>query len=120
MEQIEESRAKMSGQRYRPAIEPPYRWRDWAADEKGLTGDDLIAFINHDETRRPDGKRGPGLFKYLKGLHGGNGMARRRKVIATVFNGVFNRMTAGYLLRDVVNKVNGIHFLAKEELFTLG
>ncbi len=29
-------------------------------------------------------------------------------------------MMSGYLLRDVVNKVNGIHFLAKEELFTLG
>jgi hypothetical protein len=25
-----------------------------------------------------------------------------------------------YLLRDVINKVNGIHFLAKEEVFTLG
>ena len=44
----------------------------------------------------------------------------RRRVIATVFSGVQNRMTSGYLLRDVINKVNGIHFLAKDELFTLG
>ena len=29
-------------------------------------------------------------------------------------------MISGYLLRDVINKVNGIHFLAKEEMFTLG
>jgi type I restriction enzyme M protein len=29
-------------------------------------------------------------------------------------------MTSGYLLRDVLNKVSGIHFLAKEELDTLG
>jgi hypothetical protein len=29
-------------------------------------------------------------------------------------------MTSGYLLRDVINKVHGIHFTAQEELFTLG
>src|SRR5947199_6735421 len=49
MEQIEESRAKLGGEKYRPAIEPPYRWRDWAANEGGMTGRDLLAFINHDE-----------------------------------------------------------------------
>ncbi len=120
MEQIEQTKAKLSGGRYRPAIEPPYRWRDWAAPADGITGPDLLALINQDEARLPNGKRGPGLFAYLRGLPGGNGSARRRTVIATVFSGVVNRMTSGYLLRDVINKVNGIHFLAKEELFTLG
>jgi len=120
MEQIEESKAKLRGERYRQAIEAPYRWRDWAAPEDGITGPDLLAFINQDEARLPNGKRGPGLFAYLRGLRGLNGPARRRQVIATVFSGVVNRMTSGYLLRDVVNKVSGIHFLAKEELFTLG
>ncbi len=41
-------------------------------------------------------------------------------VIAKVFGGVINRMTSGYLLRDVINRVNAIHFTAQEELFTLG
>jgi type I restriction enzyme M protein len=41
-------------------------------------------------------------------------------VIATVFKDITCRMQSGYLLRDVINKVNGIHFLAKEEVFTLG
>jgi type I restriction enzyme M protein len=31
-------------------------------------------------------------------------------VIATVFKGTINRMINGYLLRDVINKVSGIHF----------
>ena len=31
-------------------------------------------------------------------------------MIATVFNGVDNRMESGYLLRDVINKVNGHSF----------
>ncbi len=120
MEQIEASKAKLRGKRYRPAIESPYRWRDWAGKEDGITGPDLLAFISHEKATLPNGKEGPGLFTYLRKLRGSDGPARRRQVIATVFSGVANRMTSGYLLRDVINKVNGIHFLAKEELFTLG
>jgi type I restriction enzyme M protein len=41
-------------------------------------------------------------------------------VIATVFKGVQNRMVSGYLLRDVINKLNGIHFTSSDELHTLG
>jgi hypothetical protein len=44
----------------------------------------------------------------------------RRDVIATVFRGVQNRMVSGYRLRDVINKLNGIHFTASDELHTLG
>ncbi len=120
MEQIEESKAKMRGERHRPAIEPPYRWRDWAAREDGITGPELLAFISQEETTLPNGRRGPGLLAYLRSLQGGNRSARRRLVIATVFKDITCRMLSGYLLRDVLNKVNGIHFLAKEEVFTLG
>src|SRR5208283_3127740 len=60
--------AALKGEKYRPAIEPPYRWRDWAAPATGFTGDDLLAFINQDECTRPDGRRGPGLFAYLRQL----------------------------------------------------
>jgi len=38
MEQIEESRAKLGRKKYKPAIEPPYRWRDWATNEQGNSG----------------------------------------------------------------------------------
>jgi len=37
MEMIREQEAALSGKRYRPAIDPPYRWRDWAAREDGIT-----------------------------------------------------------------------------------
>src|ERR1700692_2792798 len=39
-----EDAARLSGKKFRPAIEPPYRWRDWAADPQGVTGDELLAF----------------------------------------------------------------------------
>src|SRR5262245_15715755 len=57
-----EDEAKLAGKRFRPAIDKPYRWRDWAADPAGVTGEELIAFIDQDEAVRPDGRRGPGLF----------------------------------------------------------
>lgn len=114
-----EDEAAVAGKRFRPAVEAPYRWRDWAADPQGLTGDDLVKFIGQDEAVGPDGKRGQGLFAYLRGLTSANG-DNRRDVIATVFRGVQNRMVSGYLLRDVVNKVSAIHFTSSDELHTLG
>jgi len=118
MEHVREEEAKLEGKRFRPAIEPPYRWRDWAARAEGITGPELLAFINQDEATRPDGTRGPGLFAYLRGLQSSNG--DRRDVIAKVFEGTVNRMVSGYLLRDVLNKVNEIHFTSRDEIHTLG
>lgn len=49
LEHMRATEAKLSKERFRPAIEPPYRWRDWAAKPDGITGDELIAFVNNDE-----------------------------------------------------------------------
>jgi len=119
LEQQREEETALSGKRFKPAIEAPYRWRDWAADPQGITGDELLSFINSDEAVRADGTKGPGLFAYLRSLSSSNG-DNRRDVIATVFKGVDNRMKSGYLLRDIVNKVGGIHFTSSDELHTLG
>ena len=118
METIRESEAQLKGRRFIPAVEPPYRWRDWAVQEGGITGNELIAFINNDEAVGPDGKRGPGLFAYLRSLRGDDGVDRR-DVISTVFRGTVNRMINGYILRDVINKVNTINFTSSEEIHTL-
>ena len=61
-----EEEASLARKKFRPALEAPYRWRDWAANPQGVTGDELLAFINLDETVRPNGSRGPGLFAYLR------------------------------------------------------
>ena len=73
LEQIREQEATVGGKKFRPTIEPPYRWRDWAAKEDGVTGDELIAFINNEEAVRPDGMKGDGLFAYLRNLQSSNG-----------------------------------------------
>lgn len=119
LEQQREQEAALSGAKFRAAIDAPYRWRDWAADPQGITGDELLSFINAEEAMRADGEKGPGLFAYLRSLSSSNG-DNRRDVIATVFKGVDNRMKSGYLLRDIINKVGGIHFTSSDELHTLG
>lgn len=120
MERIEEERAALAGKDYRPIVEQPYRWRDWAAEADGITGPDLLAFLTAEKAERPDHTTGAGLFAYLRDLRGDNGRRERRDVIATVFQGFTNRMESGYLLRDVVNLIDGIHFDSSDEVHTLG
>lgn len=120
LEFVEAERAELSGQDYEPIIEAPYRWRDWAAEADGITGPDLLRFLTAEEVTHLDGSRGPGLFTYLKGLHGQDGKRDRRDVVATVFRGLSNRMESGYLLRDVINLIDDIHFDSTEEIHTLG
>jgi type I restriction enzyme M protein len=118
-EVIREDRAKMKKEKFRPIIDAPYRWRDWAAKEDGISGDALRSFINNEEAVLPNGSKGQGLIAYLRSLQGSKG-DDRRDVVRSVFTGVTNRMESGYLLRDVINKVNGIHFDSTEEIHTLG
>ena len=37
MEQLRQEEAALARHRFRAAIEFPYRWRDWAAKEDGIT-----------------------------------------------------------------------------------
>jgi type I restriction enzyme M protein len=120
LENLHEQKASLAGKSYKPVIQSPYRWRDWAAKEDGITGDDLKHFINdQEEAVRPDGTKGNGLFEQLRQLRGVNGGKDQRDVIACIFKGVVNRMESGFLLREVINRVNGIHFSSSEEIHTL-
>lgn len=114
-----EEESELDGKPYQPIIEAPYRWRDWAAREDGISGDELLAFIGQDTAVRADGTKGKGLFAYLRGLGGTGEKGSQREVVANVFKGIQNRMVSGYLLRDILNKINGIHFSASEETHTL-
>ncbi len=114
-----EEEAKLAGKKFRPAIEPPYRWRDWAANPQGITGDELLAFINQDECHparwqaRPRSVRLPAQADQFQWRR----PPRRHRHRVP---GRGNRMKSGYLLRDVINKVAGIHFTSSDELHTLG
>jgi type I restriction enzyme M protein len=101
-----EQNREVTDEAFRPAIEPPYRWRDWAADPNGATGDALLKFVNDD------------LLPYLRRLSGIRAHDPR-DVLAAVFKETNNRMLSGYLLRDVVNKVNEINFASSDDIHTM-
>ena len=113
----EESRAKLARKPYQPTIDPPYRWRDWAAPDT-LTGDDLLAFLSSEKVTLPTGTEGPGLIRALRAYAGSTDP--RRQVVGRVFDGVSNRMESGYLLRQILAQIDGIHFTSSEEISTLG
>ena len=83
---------------YRSPLPEHLRWRDWAADPEGRTGDDLLDFINIQ------------LFPTLKELPGDLKRNPRGYVIRSVFEDAFNYMKSGQLLRQVINKINAIDF----------
>ena len=56
--QQREDEAAPAKKKFRPAIEPPYGWRDWATNPQGITGDELLSFINQDETGGQMRRRG--------------------------------------------------------------
>jgi type I restriction enzyme M protein len=118
MERGREEEAALQDKDFRPIVQPPYRWRDWAADEDGITGPELLAFVEQDEATLPNGEKGPGLIKYLRELEAEAGDTRKR-VVEEIFSGVVNRMINGYLLRDVVNLVDQLHFDSSQEVHLL-
>ena len=83
---------------YKSPIPKRFQWRDWAADPEGVTGDALLAFINND------------LFPALKKFRTTGQPGDRSRVVRDVFEDAFNYMKSGQLMRQVVNKINGVDF----------
>ena len=96
------------GPRYVSPIPERLRWRTWAADDEGMTGDELLAFINNE------------LFPGLKELALGPGDDPRGFVVRDVFVDAYNYMKSGTLIRQVINKINGIDFNALEDRHLFG
>ena len=113
---VEQNRETSDAQ-FRPAIDAPYRWRDWAAEPDGRTGDSLISFIEREFTD-DRGRRRPGLLPYLRDL-AGTGSHDPRGVLRAVFKETNNRMISGYLLRVVVNNLNEIDFASSDDTYTM-
>ncbi len=90
--------ALLQSDTYRSPIPEQYQWRRWAADPEGITGDDLLDFVNDE------------LFLTLKSLPATAQRGDRRRVVRAVFEDAYNYMKSGQLMRQVVNKINGIDF----------
>lgn len=86
---------------YESPIPQKLRWKNWATNEKGLTGEALIEFINSK------------LFPVLKKLNVNSN--EQAKIVRSVFEDTYNYMKNGVLFRQVVNEINKINFNNESE-----
>lgn len=94
---------------YQSPLPKHLRWRNWAQDPEGMTGDELADFVNLQ------------LFPTLKDrlpLHGPAG--KRAQVVRDVFEDAYNYMKSGTLLRQVINKIGEIDFNNTADRHTFG
>ena len=94
---------------YRSPLPEKVRWRNWAKNPEGMTGDELADFVNLE------------LFPTLKnklnvqGVHG-----KRALVVRDIFADAYNYMKSGTLMRQVINKICEIDFNTKNDRHTFG
>jgi len=94
---------------YRSPLPEHLRWRNWAADPEGMTGDELTDFVNMQ------------LFPTLKEkLEVGGESGRRALVIRNLFEDAYNYMKSGTLIRQVINRICEIDFNNTADRHTFG
>lgn len=92
---------------YESPIPKPYRWENWAADDEGLTGDELLEFVDRK------------LFPSLRDLDVSTGN-QRAVIVHEVFDGNNNYMKSGINIRKVLNKLNEIDFNSSKDRHDFG
>lgn len=91
---------------YKSPLPKELRWSTWAADEEGITGEALLQFVNN------------ALLPRLQALSAGGD--KISALIRTAFEDANNYMKNGTLMRQVVNKINGIDFNATDDRHMFG
>jgi len=89
-----ESEQELMDENFASVIPEPLRWRSWAADDEGVTGDELLDFAN---TK---------LFPQLKELSADGPGRDRAFLVREVFSDAYNYMKSGTLMRQVINRLN--------------
>lgn len=91
---------------YKSPLPKHLRWCNWAADEEGVTGEALLDFVNNT------------LLPKLKSLSGG--ADKIAGLIRMTFEDANNYMKNGTLMRQVINKINGVDFNASDDRHMFG
>lgn len=91
---------------YKSPLPKHLRWSTWATNEEGVTGDALLDFINNT------------LLPKLKGLTGGGDNISG--LVRMAFEDANNYMKNGTLMRQVINKINGIDFNTSDDRHMFG
>ena len=95
----EEKEAENS--KYKSPLPEEIRWRNWASDDEGITGDELLDFINEE------------VFDKIKALDIEG--SRKAMIVRQVFEDTYNYMKNGVLMRQVINEINKIDFTSSKD-----
>ena len=98
---------------YKSVIPDKFKWRNWAIDAEGITGDELLNFIDNNS------EKDKGLFATLRELSSTSN-PERAFIVKEVFDGSNNYMKSGYEMRKVINKLNEIDFNNKDDRHIFG
>ncbi len=107
LESERRDRAELEGTEYSPIIDGAFRWGLWAAPKvngafdhnAALSGDDLVNFVDRE------------LFPYLARFHDrATGPDTIEYKIGEVFTELRSKFRSGYILRDVLEIVDGLQF----------
>ena len=96
--------------RYKSVVPEKFQWRTWAANPEGITGDELLEFINDARA---------GLFASLRELKS-TSAPQRAALVREVFDGSNNYMKSGYAMRKVINQLNGFDFNSSDDRHIFG
>ena len=98
---------------YVSVVPEKFQWRTWASDPEGITGDELLEFIDSNaESNR-------GLFASLRNLTSITN-PKRASIVKEVFDGSNNYMKSGYEMRKVINKLNEVDFNNSDDKHVFG
>jgi len=98
---------------YISVVPEKFQWRTWASNTEGITGDELLNFI--DSNNESD----LGLFASLRNLTSPTN-PKRAAIVKEVFDGSNNFMKSGYEMRKVINKLNEVDFNNSEDKHIFG
>ena len=99
---VKEEEWELMEDNYQEIVPNEYRWSNWAQNEEGITGDELLEFVEK-------------MFKDLKDLSIDENSDKRKVLLKEFFADSHNYMKSGTLLRQVINKVNQLDFQSYDE-----
>lgn len=113
LEQDKADEAKLSGKRYSYILDKDFRWESWAAPKgeggkidhnAAKTGDDLVEFV--------DRKLFPYLVAFKRKAEGPDTIEYK---IGEIFAEIKNKITSGYNLREIIDRIDELRFRSQTE-----
>ncbi len=91
---------------YKSPIPEDLHWANWAGDDEGITGEELVEFVDRK------------LFPTLRNITVGDN--RRALIVREVFEGNNNYMKSGINIRKALNKLNELDFNIAKDRYAFG